>query len=258
MPLISVIMSIHNGEKTISRALDSIFAQTVQDFEIVICNDASTDNTQVLLDSYAKKDERIIFIQNENKLGLALSLNRCLQMASGVFVARMDDDDVSLPDRFEKEINFLKENDQYAFVGCNALTFNDKAEGSVLSRPERPTKKDFLKGTPFIHPTVMFRAAPLLEVGGYSIAKYVQRRAQDYDLFMKLFAKNYIGYNIQEPLFKYFNSFETSKKKRTLGNAIDEMRIRFHGFRRMRMPIYSYFYVFVPLYVFAKHILFRR
>ena len=104
---ISVIMSVYNSEATLRESIDSILAQTYPDWEFIICNDASTDGTQAILEEYAEKDpERFILLKNEENKRLAFSLNRCLEKATGFYVARMDGDDISLPERFEKQVCF--------------------------------------------------------------------------------------------------------------------------------------------------------
>lgn len=141
MALISVIMSVHNGEKTLKRAIDSIRNQTIQDFEFIICDDVSTDNTYKILNEYEEKDFRFIILQNEKNLGLAVSLNRCLEKSTGKYIARMDDDDISIPERFEKQTEFLIKNDEYAFVSSNAIVFDGEKETGMNIKPEIPTKK---------------------------------------------------------------------------------------------------------------------
>ena len=105
MPKISVIMGVHNGEKTLPRAIDSILNQTFTDFELIICDDCSTDATIQVIKDYIEKDNRVILIRNESNSGLAASLNNCINISKGEYIARMDDDDISHVDRFEKQNN---------------------------------------------------------------------------------------------------------------------------------------------------------
>lgn len=192
MALISVIMSVHNGEKTLKRSIDSICNQTIQDFEFIICDDASTDNTYKILNEYEEQDSRFVILQNEKNLGLAASLNRCLKKSKGKYIARMDDDDISVPERFEKQIEFLIKNDEYAFVSSNVIVFDDEKETGMNIKPEVPTKKNYIKGSPYLHPAVMFRGEAIVGVGGYSNKDYVKKRAQDYELFMRMASLNII------------------------------------------------------------------
>ena len=252
MPLISVIMSVHNGEKTLAEAIESILNQTEQDFEFIICNDKSSDKTGEILEYYKQIDERIIILSNKENLGLSRSLNRCLEIARGLYVARMDDDDISYRTRFEKQINFLKHNLKYSFVSSVAVMYDGEKQIGITNNPEIPSKSDFLHCTPYIHPATMFRSKALVEVAGYSEKNMVKKRAQDYELFMRMAAKGLVGYNIQEPLLEYYFSPIIAQKKRSIENVWNEMKIRACGFKQMHMKVWEYVFVFVPIYVYLK------
>ena len=105
-------MGTHNGEKTIERAINSILSQSFSDFEFIICNDCSTDSTAQILKDCQNKDKRIVIISNENQSGLAASLNKCIEISNGEYIARMDDDDVSHLDRFDKQVLVRHHNDR--------------------------------------------------------------------------------------------------------------------------------------------------
>ena len=112
---ISIIMGIYNCSETLPEAIDSIIAQTYENWELIMCDDASTDDTYKIAEEYKNKySDKIILIRNEKNSRLAFSLNHCLKYASGKYVARMDADDVSVPKRFEKQINFLKEHPDFS------------------------------------------------------------------------------------------------------------------------------------------------
>lgn len=258
MPLISVLMSTKNGEKTLPRALDSILNQTLTDLELIVCDDGSTDGTAALLEGYRQKDPRVIVLRNETSLGLACSLNRCFKASSGGFLARMDDDDISLPHRFEAQIGFLREHSEYAFVGSNAIVFDEKRDIGHMVKPATPTRKHFVKGSPYLHPSVMFRREALEQVNGYSEEPYAVRRAQDYELFMRMFAQGLYGYTMQEPLMKYYYSQSVTQKKRSFQSVKDEMTIRRKGYRQMKVPFWCYAFCFLPVYVYFKHEIIRR
>ena len=113
---ISVIMGIYNCANTLVEALDSLYAQTCQDFKIILCEDGSTDDTYQVAADYAARHDNIVLIRNERNMGLNHTLNRCLELADTEYVARMDGDDISLPSRFEKEINFRDKHPEYAIV----------------------------------------------------------------------------------------------------------------------------------------------
>ena len=128
MARISVIIGIYNCAPTLVEALDSLYAQTYQDFKIILCEDGSSDNTYEVAAQYAAQHDNIILIRNEKNMGLNHTLNRCLELADTEYVARMDGDDISLPDRFEKEINFLDAHPEYAFVSCPMIYFDEQGE----------------------------------------------------------------------------------------------------------------------------------
>ncbi|MFQ9065328.1 MAG: glycosyltransferase family 2 protein [Eubacterium sp.] len=107
-PLVSVIMGIYNCADTLAESLDSLLVQTYQNFEIIMCNDGSTDNTFEIAKQYNDKySDRIVLIENAKNMGLNYTLNHCLEYCKGEYIARMDGDDISLPLRFEKEVSFF-------------------------------------------------------------------------------------------------------------------------------------------------------
>ena len=116
MARISVLMGIYNCAATLVEALDSLYAQTYKDFKIILCDDGSTDDTYSVAKSYADTHDNIILVRNEVNKGLNYTLNRCLEYADTEYCARMDGDDISLPTRFEKEIQFLDSHPEYAIV----------------------------------------------------------------------------------------------------------------------------------------------
>jgi len=254
--LVSVIMSVHNGAKFLDRAIESILSQSIQDFEFIICDDASTDETYEKLIGYKNKDSRFIIIQNQTNLGLAASLNRCLEKATGEFIARMDDDDISLPTRFEEQIDFLRKNPEYAFVSCNAITFTDGNDNIGMNKkPEIPTKNHIVHGSPYLHPATMFRREAIMGVGGYSKEYYAQKRAQDYELFMRMSAHGLNGYNIQKPLFKYYFSPKAALKKHSFKSTFYEVVLRYKGYRMLKVKPWQYIKIFIPVYVNVKRII---
>ena len=106
-PRISVLMGIYNCATTLPEAIDSLYAQTYKDFKLILCDDGSTDNTYEVAKKYADKYDNIVLLRNEKNMKLAYTLNHCLEYADTEYVARMDGDDISIPERFEKQIKFL-------------------------------------------------------------------------------------------------------------------------------------------------------
>lgn len=234
MPKISVIMGVYNCKdfKMLKKSIESICNQTFKDWEFIICDDGSSDNrTLDELQNYPELDSRIKIISYKENKGLSYALNECMKHASGEFIARQDDDDISHETRFEKQIAFLEENSEYAFVSCAANVFDSNGIYGEYRVTDKPTAKSFLWNNPFIHPATVFRRNVLEKTGGYRVAK-VTRRCEDYDLFMTLYAMGEKGYNIQEKIYDY-QIVNNNRKYRPLKYRIDEMKVRWTGFRKM-------------------------
>jgi glycosyltransferase involved in cell wall biosynthesis len=183
-PTISVVMSVYNGEKYVDQSVKSILNQTFKDFEFIIIDDGSTDNTLTILLSY--KDERIRLIKNEANIGLTKSLNKGIGLASGEYIARQDADDISLPQRFEKQVTFFNENPEYGLVGCRCyrVDLNNKTIGKELFFTEHnDIVSMLLNDNHFVHSSVMLRKDCIDKVGSYN--EYL-KYAQDYDLWLRI------------------------------------------------------------------------
>lgn len=247
-PKVSIIMSIYrNPIKEIIASIESIINQTFQDWEFIICLDGSSEGIYKLLKEYERKESRIVVIYNKNNIGLAKSLNRCIKISSGEYIARMDADDISLPIRLEYQLNFLEKNLEYSMVSCNVAYFNAKKVWGVSDLPLKPEKKDFLYNSPFVHPSIMMRRKIYIQLKGYRISKET-RRTEDYDLFMRLYSLGYKGYNMRTVLYMYREDIN-SLKKRKYCYRIDEMKVRFLGFKALGILNGNYRYVIKPLLV---------
>ena len=250
MPTLSVIMGVYNCKNIdlLKKSVQSIINQTYCDWEFIICNDGSTDNTLSILHKIAEMDDRIKIISYKENHGLAYALNMCLRESSGKFIARQDDDDESYPARFEKQIGFLTNHKEYAFVGSIADVYDSSGIWGTYSIAEKPDANSFLWNNPFAHPTVMFRKEALDAVSGYRVIK-ATRRCEDYDLFLRLYAKHLIGYNIQEKLYKYRVERDTKKKYRPMKYRVDEAQIRYWGFKSLKLMPKGYLYVLKPIII---------
>jgi glycosyltransferase EpsE len=234
MPKVSVIMGVKNASLRMDKSIKSIVQQSFSDWEFIICDDGSTDDTYEKLLDWHKKDKRIIPIKNEKNIGLAATLNHCIEYCKGEYIARMDDDDLSDSSRLEKQVQFLDEHPEYSFVSSNYRVYDDENIYEPISQIEKPKKEDFLWNSCFVHPATMFRACALKEVGGYRVAKETYK-AQDYDLFMRLYSRRMYGYNIQEPLFYYYINPQIKKKKLKYRYRINEAIIRYKGFKALNL-----------------------
>lgn len=152
-PKVSVIIGIYNVADTLGEALDSVFAQTYQNFEVILCDDGSTDNTMEIARAYQQKEpERVVLLSNGRNKGLNYTLNHCLKHVRGEYVARMDGDDLCVPERFEKQVKFLDEHPDYAIVS-SPMIFLMKTGSSVSGkRLNTPGKKILSKIIPSVMP----------------------------------------------------------------------------------------------------------
>ena len=193
-------------------ALDSLYAQTYQDFKIILCEDGSSDNTYQVAEDYAFKHDNILLLRNECNMGLNMTLNRCLEHVDTEYVARMDGDDISLPTRFEKEVKFLDEHPEYAFVSTPMIYFDENGDFKRGKTKNNPTSLDFLYGRTFCHAPVMIRREAYKTVGGYTVSKYLLR-LEDQHLWLKLYQQGYKGYNLQEPLYKMRDDRNATRRR---------------------------------------------
>src|SRR6476469_4762791 len=166
-PLITVLMPVYNAERFLREAIDSILQQTLSYFEFLIIDDGSTDNSVAIIKSYG--DARISFIQNEKNLGISATLNRGLELASCELIARMDADDISYPERLQKQYDFFETNKDVALLSTWAREVSETGELVYTARWRPPFFYYNLTFECWIyHPTVMYRRSAVLDVGAYS------------------------------------------------------------------------------------------
>lgn len=244
-PLVSIIMGVFNEEKTLCRCIDSIINQTYENWEFIICNDCSSDNTLEILNKYAKNDNRIKILNNEKNLKLAASLNKCLAISKGIYIARMDADDESLPERLEKQVLYLETHPDIDCVGCNRIIFDENGDIGIRISVMYPTKNILKNNTPFAHPTVMMRKKVYDKLGGYTVRKDTMR-AEDLDLWISFFAQDFKGYNIQNVLYRYRESLE-DLNKRSLKAAIETSKVYIRGYKLLGFSTVTYLYALKPI-----------
>jgi glycosyltransferase involved in cell wall biosynthesis len=185
-PMVTVLMPVYNAGGYLAPAIESILQQTFRDFELLIVNDASTDGSQEVLRSFS--DKRIRVLENKNNLGLAHSLNRGLEVATGEFIARQDADDLSHPERLESQVQFLKAHQDIALVGTQAIIIDESGRYKrvLLDRPHEhiAIKWDLLFDNSFVHTSVMFRKSIVRDnLGGYDPS---YGACEDYDLWSRI------------------------------------------------------------------------
>lgn len=200
-PLVSVVLAIYNGEKYMNQAIESILSQTFTDFELIIIDDGSKDKTPELLSKFT--DPRIRIITNNPNKGLVYSLNLGIAESKGKYIARMDADDISLPERLQRQVDFMENHPEIGICGAWFLSFDDDLkENNIVRYPPSDIKlrAQMFVMTPFCHPSVMIRKSVLekhqLE---YSYNYY---RAEDYGLWVELLQFTQ-GATIPEVLLHY-------------------------------------------------------
>jgi glycosyltransferase involved in cell wall biosynthesis len=196
---VSVIMAVYNSEKFLSEAIESILNQTFKDFEFIIIDDCSSDNSLDIIKNYAKQDKRIILIENKKNIGLTKSLNKGLKIAKGKYIARIDADDIALSERLEKQYNFLEKNPGIFLLGTGA--YNIDENGNVKSIKKPLTNSDLIKKTLYYknciyHPTITFSNEGFL----YREKFYY---SQDYDFYLRMISEAKKLTNTPNLLIKY-------------------------------------------------------
>jgi glycosyltransferase involved in cell wall biosynthesis len=197
---VSIILPVYNAEKYLYQAIKSILTQTYTNFELIIIDDGSTDESLKIIQSF--DDERIQIIQNEQNLGLIKTLNKGIDLAKGEYIARMDADDIAMPKRLEKQVAFLEKNIDYGLIGTMAEMINEKgiSIGKIHDLPisQEAIKSRILFQCPFIHPTVMGKTSIFKEF------KYHENFpiAEDFFLWVKVIEKYKVA-NLDEVFLQY-------------------------------------------------------
>ena len=250
VPVVSVIMGVYNCAETLPEALDSLFAQTMRAFEVIICDDGSTDDTYNVAVRHTQQNNsfhRIIILRNEENKGLNYTLNRCLAEAEGSYIARMDGDDRCRPDRFEKELKAFADDPSIAIVSSDMCHFDETGKWGMISHPTDPEPKDFLHGTPFCHAPCMVKKEAYLAVGGYTEDKRLLR-VEDYNLWMKMYQKGFRGRNIHEPLYEMRDD-RNAYSRRKFRYRLNEAHAIHLAVRELKLPVYGHLYALRPILV---------
>jgi glycosyltransferase involved in cell wall biosynthesis len=202
-PLVSVITPVYNREKYLVKCIESILNQTYENFEFIIIDDNSSDLTVNIIKDYLLRDSRIKFLENNKNLGATLSFNRGLDIAKGKYIARMDSDDISFPDRFKKQVDIFESWHDLEVLGTGAVLIDHKE--NEIGRKQFPSNfkkiSNIIKtGVPVFDPSVMMRSSTLKEINGFDNRL---APADDYHLWLTLFKQKKIISNIDDYLIKY-------------------------------------------------------
>lgn len=202
-PLVSVLMPCYNVERYVEESLNSILGQTYSNLEIIVIDDCSTDKTLAILEKMAERDQRIKIYRNETNLKLIATLNKGIDLCNGKYIARMDADDIALPERLKKEVDFLEQHPDYDIVSTMFYTFHEgKKKQHLYINPERyeEIQAFILFKSCVCHPAVMIRRAMFQNLDLKFEEKYLH--VEDYALWSKAVYKTKIA-NINEPLLLY-------------------------------------------------------
>ena len=238
---ISVIMGVYNCEDTVVDAIESILMQTYSNWELIICDDYSTDNTYEILKQYKiEYPNKIVLLNNKINCKLPYTLNKCLKYSSGNYIARMDGDDISCNNRFEKQIGFLESNPETDLVGTSMQRFDGKEVADILYSIQNPDKYTLKKRLPFNHATIMTYKKVYDKLNGYTVSKRTER-CEDYDLWFRFFDKGFKGDNLIEPLY-YVRENINAIKRRTIKSRFNAYRTTIIGFRLLNYPLHWYIF----------------
>ena len=233
-PKISVLMPAYNAEKYIAEAIESILNQTFKDFEFIIIDDCSTDGTYSIIQRYAKRDDRMIVLKNEKNLKICETLNKGIEIAKGKYIARMDADDWSYPDRLEKQFKFMEENPEIGISGGTMEVCDEKMK--VLNQrkynlSDEEIRKKIFRYSPFSHPLVIIKKDILDKASFYD---HDLVYAEDYDLYFRIGNFSKFG-NLKDVILKYrmLENNSTSEK-------LKEMELKTLKIRKKAVKEYGY------------------
>ncbi len=225
-PLVCVIMPAYNAEKYIAESISSVVHQSYQNWELIVINDGSTDQTLQIVEEFLQKDKRIRLANHETNKGLILARNKGLECAKGKYIANLDSDDIAMPSRLEKQVQFLEEHKSYVLLGTACEIINSNGERQQLIRrniPNEQIKTLLLFSNYFINSSVMMKADLAKEIG------YVDDvpLSEDYQLFVALSNKGDLG-NLDIPLVKYreHGSNISKEKEAELAKEYSEIQLR--------------------------------
>lgn len=235
VPEVSVVMAVYRvgSQEELDMAISSILCQSILNLELIICSDGADAETIRTIRRWRTQDKRVVVTQNERNLGAGAARNRAAGLASGRYIAIMDADDVSAPDRLARQVAFLEENPRATFVGTRGAYFSrtpgDRTDGYWYVA--RPGPEDFLMTLPFVHASILFRRDAFFAAGGYRELKRVTR-SEDYDLLLRLYALGMRGENLPEVLY-FIRMDDAALRRRKYRYRIFECAVKLEGFTRL-------------------------
>jgi glycosyltransferase EpsE len=245
---ISVIMGIYNCANTLREAIESILDQTYNNWELILCDDGSTDTTFDIASEYQRNyPNKIKRLSNPQNMGLNATLNRCLEVADGEYIARQDGDDASMADRLASEVVTLENRSDLAFVSTAMVLFDQAGKWGVTRPLEYPAKENLMQAGVFAHAASMMRREAILAVGGYSESKWLMR-VEDYHLWYKMYKAGYRGANIQEPLYRCRDGRDAANRRK-YKFRLNECYVKWLIFHDLNLSIRYLPQVFRPLIV---------
>jgi len=255
-PLLSVVMVVYNGEKYLKQAIESVLNQPFKNFELIIVDDGSTDNTSLILSYYKKKDKRIIVIKNKKNKGSFYSRNRAINLSKGCYVAIMDSDDIALPNRFIEQIKFLKQNRHVSAVGSWAKVIN--SEGAIIGDLKPPTnyeviKRQIIRTNCLVHSTLMAKKEVFIEFPYDENLPF----AADYDFLIRMVRK-YVFVNLPKILIKYRmhnENISTRFRKKQLKCAL---KVRYSAIKKGYYPLWTLIFLSKPFLEYLLPLKFVR
>jgi glycosyltransferase involved in cell wall biosynthesis len=239
-PLISVLMPVYNARRYLAEAVESILNQTFGDFEFLIVDDGSTDDSAEILRGFAARDARIRLVSRPNT-GYLVALNEMLGKARGELIARMDADDIALPDRFERQVAFLRDNPDHLVVGCRVLLIDPEGDPLCEWNFDQTHEEidaahlDGSRGGVISHPSAMMRCQAVRDLGGYRAEYYT---SEDLDLWLRLAERGRLA-NLPEVLLKYrMHPTSICHTMSTTQNAVSPKAIA-DALRRRGLPLHE-------------------
>lgn len=203
-PQVSVVIPAYNTERYIGRTLNSLARQTFNNFEIIVIDDNSTDNTVTVVKEHQARDIRIILISNDRNFGPCISRNRGMALARGKYIAILDSDDLSEPNRLAVQLEYLETHPKVTLVGSQGVRIdeNDRIIGNIINASTDPAiiKYRLITENNLIHSSVFFRRDEIMSIGGYD-KKY--QGIEDFDLYSRLLKNNFILLNLPDRLVSY-------------------------------------------------------